>query len=245
MPMFDRRVDKRVGCCTTVSVDEQSGIGLSVRQQGIDAACLQQLLTGTQRENRLAVPILILDEFERVPVGAQGIDRFGAVGQHQPVVEHRRRRFETDIHVDRITRRPAAPTPSVDATKRATAPSSVSRPASATSASPSHPSATRMATRRVRILPSPGRANRDSDGDTETSGVTSRFSTFGIGAGNSRMPKPAATGSASSRATFSRPDTIRSRTAGVCTRESSKRNALMMCCFSTSVWLFQNNVAWV
>ena len=38
---------------------------------------------------------------------------------------------------------------------------------------------------------------------------------------------------------------MRSRTAGVCTRDSSKRNALMMCCFSTSVWLFQNNVACV
>ena len=35
----------------------------------------------------------------------------------------------------------------------------------ATSASPSHPSATRIATRRVRMLPSPGRANSDSAGD--------------------------------------------------------------------------------
>ena len=69
--------------------------------------------------------------------------------------------------------------------------------------------------------------------------------TFGIGAGSSRMPRPAATGSASSCATFSRLDTIRSRTAGVCTRDSSKRKALMMCCCSMSVWLFQNNVACV
>ena len=97
----------------------------------------------------------------------------------------------------------------------------------------------------MRMLPSPGRANNDSAGDTETSGVTSRVRTFGIGAGISRMPSPAATPSASSGATFIRPDTIRSRTAGVCTRESSKRKALMMCCFSTSVWLFQNNVACV
>ena len=95
------------------------------------------------------------------------------------------------------------------------------------------------------MLPSPGLANSDSAGDTETSGVTSRVRTFGIGAGISRIPSPAATLSASSVETFIRPDTIRSRIAGVCTRDSSKRKALMMCCFSTFVWLFQNNVACV
>lgn len=65
------------------------------------------------------------------------------------------------------------------------------------------------------MLPSPGLANNDSAGDTDTSGVTFFVITFGIGGGNSRMPSPAATDSASSRATFMRPDTIRSRTAGV------------------------------
>ena len=93
--------------------------------------------------------------------------------------------------------------------------------------------------------PSPGRANSDSAGDSVTSGVTSLCSTFGIGAGSSRIPRPAATASASSVATFIRPETMRSRTAGVCTRDSSKRNALMMCCFSIGVWLFQKSVACV
>ena len=55
-----------------------------------------------------------------------------------------------------------------------------------------------------------------------------------IGAGDSIGLEP--------DATF---ETMRFRTARVCTRDNSKRKALMMCCFSTSVWLFQNNVAWV
>ena len=95
------------------------------------------------------------------------------------------------------------------------------------------------------MLPSPGLAKSDSAGETDTSGVTFRVMTVGIGAGISRMPSPAATPSASSAATFIRPETIRSRIAGVCTRDNSKRKALMMCCFSTSVWLFQNSVACV
>ena len=64
-------------------------------------------------------------------------------------------------------------------------------------------------------------------------------------AGICRMPRPAATASASSGATFISPDTMRSRTAGVCTRDSSNRKALMMWVFSTGVWLFQNSVACV
>ena len=78
-----------------------------------------------------------------------------------------------------------------------------------------------------------------------TSGVISRFITLGIGVGISRIPSPVATVVARSAATFIRPETIRSRIAGVWTRENSNRKALMMCCFSTSVWLFQNNVACV
>ena len=69
--------------------------------------------------------------------------------------------------------------------------------------------------------------------------------TFGIGSGIVAMPSPSATAVASSGATFIRPDTIRSRTAGVCTRDSSKVNALMMWVFSTSDWLFQKSVACV
>ena len=102
-----------------------------------------------------------------------------------------------------------------------------------------------MATRRVWMPTDPGRANSDSAGDAVTSGVTSSGRTFGIGGGSSRMPSPLATAWPSSGATFSRPDTMRSRIAGVCTFDSSKRNALTMCVFSTGVWLFQNSVAWV
>ena len=102
-----------------------------------------------------------------------------------------------------------------------------------------------MATRRARMLPSPGLANSDKAGDAVTSGVISRVITLGIGVGIFRMPSPVATARARPASTFIRPETIRSRTAGVWTRDNSNRNALMMCCFSTSVWLFQNNVACV
>ena len=91
----------------------------------------------------------------------------------------------------------------------------------------------------------PGRANSESAGDAVTSGVTS-FSAPSASAPAARGCRgPAATPCASSGATFIRPDTIRSRIAGVCTRDSSKRKALTMCAFSTAVWLFQNSVAWV
>ena len=102
-----------------------------------------------------------------------------------------------------------------------------------------------MATRRALMLPSPGRANSDNAGDVVTSALTSRGSTFGIGAGISDRPRPAATASASSGATFMSPETIRSRMAGVCTLDSSKRKALMIWVFSTPVWLFQKSVACV
>ena len=38
---------------------------------------------------------------------------------------------------------------------------------------------------------------------------------------------------------------MRSRIAGTCTFDSSKRKALMMCCCSTGVWLLKNSVACV
>ena len=92
-----------------------------------------------------------------------------------------------------------------------------------------------MAIRRALMLPSPGRAMSDSAGEASTSGVTSVSSTLGIDAGMVRIPSPVATASANSRSTFIRPDTIRSRMAGVCTRVSSKRNALIMCARSGGV----------
>ena len=94
-------------------------------------------------------------------------------------------------------------------------------------------------------LPTAGRARSDSAGEVETSGVTPALEDLGIGAGISRKARPDATAAAKASSTFVSPDTMRSRIAGVCTRDSSNRKALVMCCCSTSVWLFQNSVACV
>ena len=63
---------------------------------------------------------------------------------------------------------------------------------------------------------------------------TSRSSAFGSGAGTSRCRARRRPLSPAPSTTFSNHATTRSRTAGVCTCVSSKRNALMMCAFSTS-----------
>ena len=94
-----------------------------------------------------------------------------------------------------------------------------------------------MATRRVRMLPSPGRANSDSAGEVSTSGSGARFSALGRGAGVSAIPRSPASWSASSASTLASMATTRSRTAGICTLVSSKRNARRMCAFSIGVWL--------
>ena len=44
---------------------------------------MKQLGGFAQREDRLAMAVLILDEFEGSPVGAKSLDRFAAIGQHQ------------------------------------------------------------------------------------------------------------------------------------------------------------------
>ena len=135
--------------------------------------------------------------------------------------------------------------PSLMPMKRGTAPTAINSSATARTLSPSTPLATNRATRRASTHPLPGRANSESAGDSLISGVTSFWRAFGIGAGSVVIPNPSATASASSLATFISPETIRSRTAGVWTRDSSKRKALMMWVFSTAVWLFQKSVAWV
>ena len=58
-------------------------------------------------------------------------------------------------------------------------------------------------------------------------------------------PASSATAVASSSATLRNWDTTRLRIASTCTLVSSNRYARMMCCFSTSLWLFQNSVAWL
>ena len=136
------------------------------------------------------MPVLVLQELQRPAVGGQALNGVGAVRQHDA-----RRTAPTaslpSARRPRSGRRSTDSTaPSREPTNRGTAPAAVRRSASARSASPSTPSATRMATRRARTLPSPGRANSDSAGDFVTSGVTSVCSTFGIGAGICRMPRP-------------------------------------------------------
>jgi hypothetical protein len=98
--------------------------------------------------------------------------------------------------------------------------------------------------RRVAIVSCPGRARSESEAELCTSGLGERASTFGRGS-FSVTPSPSATACASSSATFCRPASMRSRIARVWTLLSSKRKAAMICRFSTSLWLFQNSVAWL
>ncbi len=93
-----------------------------------------------------------------------------------------------------------------------------------------------MAMRRVRMLPSPGRAISDSGGELFTSGLELRGTTASCAFGTS-IPRPSATAAASPASTFASCETTRSRIAGTCTLVSSKRNARTMCACSTGVWL--------
>ena len=168
------------------------GIRLAVGERRDDPARVEQLRAGAERQDRLAVAVLVLDEFERPAVRPKRVDGLAPSGRTTAS-------YSTDGAASRLTSTSIASPdvgctdPSVVDTNRGHGALAVRRSATATSASPSHPSATRIATRRVRMPPSPGRANSDSAGETVTSGVTSRVTTFGIGAGISRMPRPAAT----------------------------------------------------
>ena len=134
--------------------------------------------------------VLVLDEFEGPSVGTQCVDGLGAVGQNQGVVEHGRRRLQADVDLDGIAVR------WLHRTERrrheARDRSFVRQPIGEGHERLAVTSVRNedSATRRVRMLPSPVRANNDSAGDTETSGVTSRVKTFGIGAGMLRNAEP-------------------------------------------------------
>ena len=97
-----------------------------------------------------------------------------------------------------------------------------------------------IAMRRVDAVLARAREQRQRRLTARLRACGARFSTFGSGSGSSSCPDPSATACASSSATLRSCATTRSRTATVCTLVSSKRNARMMCCFSTSLWLFQN-----
>src|ERR1700722_1931212 len=68
----------------------------------VDPAGAKQLCARTQRENRLAMAVLVLDEFEGPSISAKRGDGFVAIGEHQRVVEHGRRRLQADVNVDGI-----------------------------------------------------------------------------------------------------------------------------------------------
>ncbi|KAG0756930.1 hypothetical protein G6F22_020130 [Rhizopus arrhizus] len=129
-------------------------------------------------------------------------------------------------------------------TSRTTTPALISASATADTAAPSTPSATRMATLRVATPPSPGLAVSDSVGDTSTSGLGGSAMARGKGSGKA-MPNWSATAMASSSDTLRSDATMRCRIAGTVSLLSSKAKALMMCCCSQSVWLLKNSVAWL
>ena len=160
-----------------------------------------------------------------------------AIGNDQRVEQHRGRRFRARPR-RRCRRRCRRDRAERGPTKRGTAPSARQRRVQACSdARRRRHRRTRIATRRVRMLPSPGRANSDSAGDIFTSGRLLRR--------HARLPAPSAPrcrgprppAAASSASTFTSCDTMRSRIAGTCTLVSSKRNARAMCACSTGVWL--------
>ncbi|KAG0921176.1 hypothetical protein G6F31_020435 [Rhizopus arrhizus] len=88
-------------------------------------------------------------------------------------------------------------------TSRTTTPALISASATADTAAPSTPSATRMATLRVATPPSPGLAVSDSVGDTSTSGLGGSAMARGKGSGKA-MPNWSATAMASSSDTRKR-----------------------------------------
>src|SRR6187402_3246403 len=98
-----------------------------------------------------------------------------------------------------------------------------------------------MATRRVRIPVLPGRDNNDNAVEGSYTGIGNEDA-IGAAGGKSR-PKPLATLVANTESTFTSNDKTRLRIARICTRVNSKRNAAIMCCFSTGVWLCQNKRA--
>jgi len=79
MPMLANRIDEAVGRRACVGCGDQPGISLSVGQRRRDAAGGQQLLAGAQGEDRLAMPVLVLDELQRPPVSQQCVNRLRAV----------------------------------------------------------------------------------------------------------------------------------------------------------------------
>ena len=120
--------------------------------------------------------------------------------------------------------------------KRGTAPASASAACSVRRLTPLQPLATIKAILRPLTPALPGRAVSERNLDISISGACGCSSTR-VCAGGTAMPKPSATRSASTGSTLHSMATTRSRTAWVCTRVNSKRNAATMWFCSTGVWL--------
>src|SRR5690348_16347696 len=75
VPMHADGGDEVVRPGARVRGDDQSRILLVAGQRAVNAAGPQQLLALTEREDRLAVAVLILDELQRPSIGAKGGDR--------------------------------------------------------------------------------------------------------------------------------------------------------------------------
>jgi hypothetical protein len=190
------------------------------------------------------VPVLVAQELQRVGVGIERFDSLAAPSGSTSASKRKPGEFSIVASASNFS----PPSTDIGAQSRRDQTwhraSCNQRETSFCKEAPSTPWATSTATLRVRMPPSPGRAISDRAGDASTSGVAGVSSALGNGAGSS-MPRSCATRWARSGAAFNRLATTRSRIAGTVTLESSKRKALPICAFSTSVWLSKNSRACV
>ncbi len=128
-------------------------------------------------EDRLAVAVLVLQEFQNPAVCRECLRRSRCRSE-----ERRRRKAQTASlqRSCRLASRRRSPSRRRASSRRAEARRHRSANAARTASmlAPSTPSATRIATRRPRMPPSPGRAMSDRAGDFFTSGFTSVFEHF-------------------------------------------------------------------
>src|SRR5688572_9599086 len=104
MPMLCDGGDEVVRPRVCLRTENEAGVRLTVRQCQVDPAGAQQMPAAAQRQDRLAMPMLVLAEFEPLSIALEGADRVVAIGKHQCVVEHGRRLLQADIHLDLIAR---------------------------------------------------------------------------------------------------------------------------------------------
>src|SRR5688500_17283798 len=100
--LADRR-DKGVDHRFRVRGHDYTGIWLSIRHWRVDPERSKQFVALAQRQDRFAVPILVLDELEGSTVIAECIDGGTACWQHQRVIENGWRCFEADVDLNRVS----------------------------------------------------------------------------------------------------------------------------------------------